>query len=149
MINWQPIYEFIPPTDRSTLYLCHHPRWDFPRVLIWKTNDTLGKSYLGTPPIFDKYGNIEDVDDLDLTIPERMPTYFAEITDPHNKEPQMTTTNLPGPIAVTLEEGGDWISWYDHATGRVPSPAGKQLHAIKFDNGYIFCAHTGWRRNPK
>jgi hypothetical protein len=40
-------------------------------------------------------------------------------------------------IAVTSEEGGEWLPFVEGQN--------KLVHAIKFDNGAIWDAYNGWR----
>lgn len=51
--------------------------------------------------------------------------------------------NPPRTIAVLDKEGGDWHTFRPHLSNL------KQVHAIKFENGWIWDTVNGWRyREP-
>jgi hypothetical protein len=61
----------------------------------------------------------------------------------------MTTENPMKTIAVTLKEGGEWHPFpLDRQIVSDAAPNGPAVHAIKFENGDIWDAMSGWRHKP-
>lgn len=52
---------------------------------------------------------------------------------------EFETDGRPKPIEYTTREGGPWFSW----SGM--NPKRTAIHAIRFDDGFIFDAVNGWR----
>lgn len=48
-------------------------------------------------------------------------------------------------VAVTFEEGGNWIPLSEVNLVCPPDHAGWRVHAVKFDDGRVWDAYNGWR----
>ena len=55
----------------------------------------------------------------------------------------------PQPSLVALSEGGPWITWEMHRNSPVPDYEGKRISAVKFADGHIFYAGSGWKQPQK
>jgi hypothetical protein len=52
-------------------------------------------------------------------------------------------SDLPIPLAATVEEGGEWIPW-DEFRGEH-----RLCHSILFEDGTVFDCVNGWRRKQQ